>query len=180
MSVRLDARILLVDDDDRLRGRLAVALEDRGYRVFQANCVTAAMAVVPDAPTHAVLDLKMPGGSGLTLIEPLLVALPELRIVVLTGYGSIATTVDAIRLGAVNYLSKPADADMVLAAFVRGDDAPLAEAPEYDPPSLARTEWEHIQRVLDDCGGNITKAAQKLGLHRRTLQRKLQIWPPNR
>ena len=148
--------------------------------MVQANSVTAALATVPQAPTHAILDLKMPGGSGLTLIEPILKALPELRIVVLTGYGSIATTVDAIRLGAVNYLSKPADADMVLAAFARGDDAPLAEAPEYTPPTLARTEWEHIHRVLDDCGGNVTKAAQKLGLHRRTLQRKLQMWPPNR
>jgi two-component system response regulator RegA len=171
---------MLVDDDDRLRGRLAIALEDRAFRVIQADSVAAALALVSSAPTHAVLDLKMPGGSGLTLIEPLLKALPELRIVVLTGYGSIATTVDAIRLGAVNYLAKPADADMVLAAFVRGDDAPLALAPEYEPPSLARAEWEHIQRVLDDCGGNITKAAQKLGLHRRTLQRKLQTWPPNR
>lgn len=180
MSLPSHAVILLVDDDDRLRERLARALEDRGYSVLQANGIAAALAQIPSAPTHAVLDLKMPGGSGLTLIEPLIKALPELRIVVLTGYGSIATTVDAIRLGAVNYLSKPADADMVLAAFARGDAAPLDEAPEYDPPSLARAEWEHIHRVLDDCGGNITKAAQKLGLHRRTLQRKLQIWPPNR
>ena len=178
MSLAQTARILLVDDDNRLRERLAVALQDRGYDVLQAHNVTAALGQVGNAPTHAVVDLKMPGGSGLTLLEPLLEALPALQIVVLTGYGSIATTVHAMRLGAVNYLSKPADADMVLAAFVQPD--PLAETPEHEPPSLARAEWEHIHRVLEDCGGNVTKAALKLGLHRRTLQRKLQIWPPNK
>ena len=168
---------LLVDDDDRLRPRLARALEDRGYTVIQASGGEEALAVV-QVPTHALLDLRMPGRSGLELVEPLLERFPALRIVILTGYGSIPTAVDAIRLGAVNYLAKPADVDMVLAAFAQGEQAPMAPPQDYAPPSLARAEWEHIQRVMEDCGGNVTQAAKKLGLHRRTLQRKLQTWPP--
>lgn len=180
MSLPTDAHLLLVDDDERLRERLARALRDRGYTVSTADSAEAALAPRSERPTHAVVDLRMPGMGGLELTQALVQRDPDLRVVVLTGYGSIATAVDAIRLGAVNYLTKPADADMVLAAFVRGEDEPLAEAPEYEAPSLARAEWEHIQRVLDDCGGNITRAAKTLGLHRRTLQRKLQTWPPKR
>ena len=120
----------------------------------------------------------MPGRSGLEVVRDLVALDPHLEVVMLTGYGSIPTAVDAVKLGAVEYLQKPADADMILAAFDRG---PLEEAShDYEPPSLARSEWEHIQRVLTDCGNNISKAARKLGLHRRTLQRKLGKYPPRR
>jgi two-component system response regulator RegA len=170
---------LLVDDDERLRERLAQAFADRGLRVLTAaDPVSARQLAERERPLRAVVDLRMPGGSGLHLVEELLGILPELEIVVLTGYGSIATAVDAIRLGAVNYLTKPADADMVLAAFVRGAGPPLRAAPDYEPPTLARAEWELINRVLDDCGGNVSMAARKLGMHRRTLQRKLAVLPP--
>jgi two-component system response regulator RegA len=171
--------LLLVDDDERLRVRLARALEERGLTVVTAHDPESALAVAAVArPTRALVDLRMPGGSGLQLVEALRARFDGIEVVVLTGYGSIATAVDAIRLGAANYLTKPADADMVLAAFARGAGAPLDTAPEYEPPTLARAEWEHINRVLDDCGGNVSHAARKLGMHRRTLQRKLATRPP--
>lgn len=175
------SRILLVDDDERLRERLGRALRDRGYSVRTAPGPAEALALQAEEPAAlAVIDLRMPGGSGLELLGNLLETDPRLRVVVLTGYGSIATAVEAVRLGAVSYLQKPADADMVLAAFERAAADPGTEAPDYEPPSLARAEWEHIQRVLEDCGGNVSKAARKLGLHRRTLQRKLQKYPPRK
>ncbi len=171
---------LVVDDDDRLRERLARALVDRGYRALTADGPEAALALAEsDSPSHAILDLRMPGGSGLDLIPALLVRLPTLKIVMLTGYGSIATAVESMRLGAVNFLGKPADADMILAAFGSGEPGPH-ETADYEPPSLARAEWELINRVLEDCEGNISVAARKLGLHRRTLQRKLQKYPPRK
>ena len=176
-------RILVVDDDHRLRPRLVRAFASRGLDAWAADGPSEALAVVKahlDTPFDAaVVDLRMPGGSGLTLIPELLALLPHLRIVLLTGYGSISTAVDAVRLGAVDVLLKPADADMILAAFDRPTGDQRVETDDYEPPSLARAEWEHIQRVLDDCGGNISLAARKLGLHRRTLQRKLQKLPPN-
>jgi two-component system response regulator RegA len=173
------AVFLVVDDDDRLRPRLAVALEDRGYVVHQAGSTEEALPLLDAvAPEFAVLDLKMPGADGLTLLENLLDRHPDAAALVLTGYGSIATAVDAVKLGAVAYLQKPADADMVVAAIARGAADARSEAPAYEPPSLARAEWEHINRVLEDCQGNVSKAARKLGLHRRTLQRKLQKYPP--
>ena len=118
----------------------------------------------------------MPGKSGLELVKALLEMDPHTKIVVLTGYGSIATAIGAVRLGATHYLSKPADADDIVAAFARGDAPPLAPTDvDYQAPSLARAEWEHINRVLSDCGGNISEAARRLGIHRRSLQRKLQV-----
>ena len=174
--------LLLVDDDERFAGRLARAVRDRGLRVQVAHSHAGALAIAKEAPVAwAVVDLKLPDRTGLQLIHDLLALWPDARIVMLTGYGSITTAVDAGRLGAVHYLAKPTDADMVLAAFGRSD--PLAGArpqDDYAPPSLARTEWEHIQRVLSDCGGNISEAARRLGLHRRTLQRKLDKHPPGR
>ena len=173
-------RYLLVDDNAVFRGRLASALEARGATVAQAGDYEEALAALAQAsPDRAVVDLRMPGESGLALIRAITERSPETRVLMLTGYGSIATAVDAVRMGAVNYLSKPADADMILAAFERGA-APALEAPEveYEAPSLARAEWEHINRVLTDCDGNISRAARILGLHRRTLQRKLQKYPP--
>jgi two-component system, response regulator RegA len=176
-----DARVLVVDDDDRLRDRLVRALQGRGYGAAGAPGGAEALELLSTLrPTHAIVDLRMPQTNGLELIAALREREAELKIVMLTGYSSIATAVDAVRLGAVNYLSKPADVDMILAAFVRGDEAPLTDTAEYEPPSLARAEWEHINRVLDDCGGNISKAARLLGLHRRSLQRKLQKYPPRK
>jgi two-component system response regulator RegA len=130
-----------------------------------------------------VVDLKMPGGTGLELVKALHEIDPATKIVVLTGYGSIATAIDAIRLGATYYLSKPADADDIVAAFARGEAPPLAPRLGHrlqGAPSLARAEWEHINRVLSDCAGNISEAARRLGIHRRSLQRKLQKYPPNK
>jgi two-component system response regulator RegA len=128
----------------------------------------------------AVVDLRLPRKNGLELVRDLLEIEPTIRVVMLTGYGSIDTAVDATRLGAVNFIQKPADADDILAAFDRGEKPPLSESDiDYDAPSLARVEWEHINRVLADCGGNISEAARRLGIHRRTLQRKLNAKPPS-
>jgi two-component system response regulator RegA len=159
---------------------MARALGRRGYAVTEAaNLAEAVALAAEESPEYAVVDLKMPGGSGLELLERLLEIDATTRVIMLTGYGSIASTVDAMRLGAVNYLSKPADADDVVAAFAKASQTPLEGSPvEYQAPSLARTEWEHIQRVLSDCGGNISETARRLGIHRRTLQRKLQTTPP--
>ncbi len=174
--------LLLVDDDATLRERLARAFRERGYDVTTASDYEEALASAHrDSPEFAVVDLRMPGRSGLELVRDLLAVDGATQIVVLTGYGSIATAVDAIRLGAINYLAKPADAEDILAAFAPGAREPSLPAPEsLQTPSLARAEWEHIQRVLTDCGNNISEAARKLGIHRRSLQRKLQKYPPAR
>jgi two-component system response regulator RegA len=174
--------ILIVDDDEVYRTRLARAFVDRGYDVKTAHDFDSALAIArDDSPEFAVLDLKMPGKSGLELVQALREIDPATKSVVLTGYGSIATAIDAVRLGATYYLSKPADADDIVAAFARGEAPPLAvPETEYRAPSLARAEWEHINRVLSDCGGNISEAARRLGIHRRSLQRKLQKYPPNK
>ncbi len=175
--------ILLVDDDEVFRKRLARAFEDRGYDVrVAADYDQALLAARQDSPELAVVDLRMPGRSGLELVKALRTIDGATKVVVLTGYGSIATAVDAVRLGAANYLAKPADADDILAAFHRAEAPPLEPPdPSYaEAPSLARAEWEHINRVLSDCGGNISEAARRLGIHRRSLQRKLQKYPPNK
>lgn len=173
------AKILLVDDEEHFRDRLARALIRRGHQVLAAGDYAGAMAVLADEnPELAVVDLRMPGPSGLELVKAALALRPQLKIVVLTGYGSIATATEAIRLGAINYLPKPADAEEILAAFVLKADEPSEEEEDFSTPSLARAEWEHINRVLTDCGGNISEAAKRLQLHRRTLQRKLSKFPP--
>jgi two-component system, response regulator RegA len=171
--------VLVVDDDDLLRQQLARALERRGLEVrVAAGVLEAKQLIEAESPELAVVDLKMPDGSGLRLVELMHQVDPSTKVVVLTGYGSIATAIDAVRLGATYFLQKPADADEILNAFTRGE-APL-QIPEEVPkaPSLARAEWEHINRVLHDCGGNVSEAARRLGLHRRSLQRKLQKFPP--
>jgi two-component system response regulator RegA len=169
--------MLLVDDDEVLRERLARAFRGRGYEVVTApGCDEALTAARAETPELAVVDLRMPGRSGLDLVRELRALDPATKIVVLTGYGSIATAVEAMRLGATHYLPKPADADDILTAFGRAGGS--ATAIPADPPSLARAEWEHINRVLTDCGGNVSAAARRLGLHRRSLQRKLQKYPP--
>jgi two-component system response regulator RegA len=176
-----DARpsLLVVDDDQVFRDRLCRALAERGYDVRTAADYDQAMAAaIADSPELALIDLRMPGRSGLELVQDLLAIDSATRVVVLTGYGSIATAVQAMRLGAVHYLPKPADADEILAAFARAGGSAESTAIEYEAPSLARAEWEHIHRVLGDCGGNISEAARRLGIHRRSLQRKLQKTPP--
>jgi two-component system response regulator RegA len=171
--------LLLVEDDETLRRRLARAFRDRGLLVTEAGSAeTAIEAARSDSPELAVVDLRLPGASGLDLVRELLALDPATAVVVLTGYGSIATALEAMRLGARHYLTKPADADQVLAAF---DGQPATGgAPPHDVPSLARVEWEHIQRVLQDCNGNVSLAARLLGLHRRSLQRKLLKHPTSR
>lgn len=166
--------LLVVDDDAAFRDRLVKALCARGVKARGASTAEQAMQMSrADPPEAALLDMRMPGRSGVDLIPDLLALAPGMRIVVLTGYGSIATAVEAVRRGAINYLTKPLDADQILAAF-KSQDAPAAET----TPSLARVEWEHIQRILADCDGNISHAARRLGLHRRSLQRKLGKLPP--
>lgn len=172
--------LLIVDDDRVFRERLARAFRDRGFDVRTAGGAEEAMTLARDDPPElALVDLRMPGRTGLELLRELLALDPTTKVVMLTGWGSIATAVEAVRLGATNYLAKPADADDVLAAFARGDAPPLEPLPAtYEAPSLARAEWEHINRVLSDCGGNISEAARRLRIHRRSLQRKLQKYPP--
>ena len=174
--------ILVVDDDDVFRERLARALGDRGYEVRTAASAADALAsATADSPEMAVVDLRMPGESGLALVRDLKEIDGSTKVVVLTGYGSIATATDAMRLGATHYLPKPADADEVIAAFTKDEVPPLvALETGTSAPSLARAEWEHINRVLADAGGNISEAARRLGIHRRSLQRKLQKYPPRK
>jgi len=163
--------ILVVDDDEVLRNRLEKSFVRRGWEVFTAEGYEKAIQHASDHhPTRAVLDLKMPGRSGLKVLDGVLAASPKTRCVILTGYGSITNAVEAVKLGAVGYVTKPADADQVLAAFNEGP----SPTPEFPPPSLAEVQWEHIQRVLADSGGNISEAARRLDIPRRTLQRKLK------
>ena len=168
--------VLVVDDDEVFRTRLGQAFRDRGFDVRTARDATEAIrSARQDSPEFAVVDLRMPDGSGLEVVRELHGIDPASVIVMLTGYGSIATAVEAVRLGAVHYLSKPVDIDQILSAFEGKSAASAASV-----PSLARVEWEHIQRVLRDCDGNISQAARLLGLHRRSLQRKLSKDPVRR
>ncbi len=165
--------LLLVDDDVTFCHVLSQALTARGFEVRVAHNVAAGQAAAElSPPEYAVIDLKMPGPSGLDLVQKLKSLDAQTRIIVLTGYASVATAIEAIKLGAVHYLTKPADADEVVAAFQReaGDAGVLVEA---RPISVGRVGWEHIQKVLMECQGNISETARRLGMHRRTLQRKL-------
>lgn len=174
-------RILVVDDDDAYRKRLCRALRDRGFEVEDARGVVEAVLRLQDfRPERAILDLRLGDGSGVDLVSRLLEIDPAIRCLVLTGYGSIATAVEAVRRGAIDYLTKPLDADEILLAFeTRAAGSDALASPNVSVPSLQRVEWEHLQRVLTDCGGNISEAARQLGMHRRTLQRKLATRPPD-
>ncbi len=172
--------ILIVEDDEVLGDRLAAAFASRGFDVRLARSTAAAETLVAeDPPELAVLDLRVGQDSGLSLIPLLKQSDAATKIVVLTGYGSIATAVEAVKRGATQYLTKPADADEILAAFGEGTGATDSVA-GLQSMSLDRVEWEHINRVLLDCGGNVSEAARTLGLHRRTLQRKLAKYPAAR
>ena len=169
--------ILLVDDDEVFRERLARALRERGYDVATAADHDGAVAAARERkPDFAIVNLRMPGLSGLALIGPLHAISPGARIVVLTGYGSITSAVEALRAGAHDYLSKPVDADQIIGALT-GEAARPAEA-TAPSPTLARAEWEHIQRILADTHNNISETARRLGITRRTLQLKLKKYPP--
>ncbi|MFI5184066.1 MAG: response regulator transcription factor [Vicinamibacteria bacterium] len=176
--MELARSVLVVEDDEVLRGRLARAFRERGYEAREAKDVADALDQARDeTPEYVVVDLRMPGASGLEVVREIKALDPATVVVVLTGYGSIATAVEAVRLGAAHYLTKPADVDDIVAAFGRADGPEAVSAVEPTVPSLARVEWEHINRVLTDCGGNVSKAARLLGIHRRSLQRKLTKYP---
>jgi two-component system response regulator RegA len=174
---RLQPTLLVVEDDDVFCTVLVQALGRHGYDVRGVGSGTAALdAARAESPEMAVVDLRLPDMSGLDVVRELKAIDAATAIVVLTGYGSIATALEAIRLGAVHYLTKPTDADRILEAFAHGLDARPRDL-AVDTPSLARVEWEHIQRVLADCGGNVSEAARALSMHRRSLQRKLAKHP---
>jgi two-component system response regulator RegA len=172
--------LLLVDDDVTFVRVLARALGSRGFEVITATNFDEARALTRrHHPRYCVLDLKLGEENGLRLIPELHTLVPDMRVLLLTGYASIATAVEAIKRGAHDYLAKPVDADAVVRALLDGDSADADEPPEAPeaPLALRRLEWEHIQRVLTECDGNISETARRLGMHRRTLQRKLSKHP---
>jgi len=174
------SKLLLTDDNENFCWALGRALTQRGFEVRVAHSVPEAFTILEEwTPDYAVVDLRMPGPSGLSLIPRLCEVAPDARIVVLTGYASVATAVEAIKLGATHYLMKPVDADAIEEAFRRteGDDS---VHPTEQELSVDRLEWEHIQRVFTDNGRNISATARALGMHRRTLQRKLGKHPVRR
>ncbi len=166
-----DRSLLLLDDDQALRTRLGRALESRGFQVVTAGSVAEATDVLrTQQPAFAVLDMRLDDGNGLKIVEAIREKREDSRIVMLTGYGAIATAVAAVKAGAVDYLSKPADADDVVKALLATGDAP---EPPDNPMSADRVRWEHIQRVYELCDHNVSETARRLGMHRRTLQRIL-------
>jgi two-component system response regulator RegA len=176
--------IMIVDDDEVFRVRLCRAFEDRGWDAHACADGSAALrAAEMSPPDLALIDLRLAGMNGLDIVKELRDRDLAGSIIMLTGYGSIATAITATKLGADHYLNKPSDADQILEAYWKIQAAD-AERPDVEPgaispvSSLARVEWEHIQRVLADCDGNISQAAKLLGLHRRSLQRKLSKYPP--
>lgn len=174
--------VLVVDDEDSLRERILRAFRDRGHEARGAATAEAALALAQaDSPEWAIVDLRLPDGHGLALVRALHALDPTTRIVVYTGYGSIPTALEALRAGAVHYLTKPAAFAELLAAFDLAEPGRAAAADlPLDVPSLDRVEWEHIERVLASCQGNITQAAALLGIHRRSLQRKMSRHPARR
>ncbi|MDZ4791966.1 MAG: ActR/PrrA/RegA family redox response regulator transcription factor [Hyphomicrobiales bacterium] len=167
-----DRTILIVDDDKAFSTRLGRAMETRGFEVRIVQSVRDAKAAIKTAPpAFAVVDLRLDDGSGLDAIALLKELRPDARAIILTGYGNIVTAVNAVKLGAADYLAKPADADDILAALLARDDQRVA--PPENPMSADRVRWEHIQRVYELCGRNVSETARRLNMHRRTLQRIL-------
>ncbi|MBB4066909.1 ActR/PrrA/RegA family redox response regulator transcription factor [Gellertiella hungarica] len=167
-----DPSLLIVDDDGPFLRRLARAMETRGFRVDIAESVAEGVAKAKASPPkYAVVDLRLGDGNGLDVIESIRQKREDTHIIVLTGYGNIATAVTAVKLGAIDYLAKPADADDVYAALIR-QPGERAEVPE-NPMSADRVRWEHIQRVYEMCERNVSETARRLNMHRRTLQRIL-------
>lgn len=178
MDQPTDTRTLLVvDDDEAFRTRLVRALISRGFAASGAADYEEAVASARrETPEFALVDLRLPGKSGLELVRDLKALDPTTMVIILTGYGSIATAVQGVQLGAAGYLTKPVDADQIVAAF-ENPSTSRAEPIAAVAQPLARVEWEHIQRVLADCGGNVSQAARLLAIHRRSLQRKLSKYP---
>jgi two-component system response regulator RegA len=173
-----DRTLLLLDDDGALRGRLGRALEARGFKTIQVETVSdALLAVAASPPAFAVLDMRLEDGSGLAVVDMLRQQRPDARIIMLTGYGNIATAVAAVKAGAVDYLAKPADADDVVNALLAADTGAAPPPPE-NPMSADRVRWEHIQRIYELCGHNVSETARRLNMHRRTLQRILSKRAP--
>jgi two-component system response regulator RegA len=173
---------LVVDDDEVFRSRVCRALSQRKWEAEASPDGEGALKFARDrSPDLVLVDLRMPGMSGLDVIQELRAIDSSMTIIVLTGYGSIPTAISAMKKGADHYLSKPADADQILAVYdtLRSAPGDAPGAPET-VPTLARVEWEHMQRVIADCDGNISQAARLLGIHRRSLQRKLTKYPPPR
>jgi two-component system, response regulator RegA len=171
-SISGDASLLLVDDDKPFLTRLARAMEMRGFQVETAESVEEAVAKVRlRAPAYAVVDMRLGDGNGLDVVAAIREKRVDARTVILTGYGNIATAVTAVKLGAVDYLSKPADADDIFAALTRTTGQ--RTAPPENPMSADRVRWEHIQRVYEMCERNVSETARRLNMHRRTLQRIL-------
>ena len=169
--------LLIVDDDAPLRGRLVRAMERHGFAIHDAGGVAEAKALLKEHDfTHAVLDMKLEDGNGLDIVPLIHGKNPDCRIVMLTGFGNIATAVAAVKAGAVDYLPKPADPDAILAALLQQGDA--MPPPPEDPMSADRVRWEHIQRVYEQCDRNVSETARRLKLHRRTLQRILAKYAP--
>jgi len=167
-----DRSLLILDDDGPLRTRLGRAMESRGFNpvVLAATLAEAVEAVKTAPPAYAVLDMRLEDGSGLSVVETIQGARPDARVIMLTGYGNIASAVQAVKAGAIDYLPKPADADDVVRALLARDDTP---SPPDNPMSADRVRWEHIQRVYELCGHNVSETARRLNMHRRTLQRIL-------
>ncbi|RVU36910.1 response regulator transcription factor [Hwanghaeella grinnelliae] len=173
-----DKTLLIVDDDRPLRTRLVRAMEQHGFLVRDAEGVVEAMTMIADRPpAYALVDLRLEDGNGMSVVEALAEARPDARIVMLTGYGNIANAVTAIKAGAVDYLPKPADADQIVRALLNSAEEALPPPPE-DPMSADRVRWEHIQRVYEQCGRNVSETARRLKMHRRTLQRILNKHAP--
>lgn len=168
-------KIALIDDDEVFRETLARSLRRRDHEVIAIDGQQAGEECRNFQPEAILLDLKMPRQTGLTLIPRLKEVVPGARIVMLTGYGSISTAMEAVKLGCSDYLMKPVDSDQIEAALEG-----RAKPPKVDVPTLDRVEWEHLQRILADCGNNISQAARLLGIDRRSLQRKLAKYPPPR
>ncbi|MDJ0640761.1 MAG: ActR/PrrA/RegA family redox response regulator transcription factor [Paracoccaceae bacterium] len=167
-----DASLLIVDDDEPFLKRLARAMEKRGFEVETAGSVAAGTAIATArTPAYAVVDLRLEDGNGLDVVERIRERRADARVVVLTGYGAIATAVAAVKIGATDYLSKPADANDVTAALLASDDE--MPPPPENPMSADRVRWEHIQRVYELCDRNVSETARRLNMHRRTLQRIL-------
>lgn len=171
-EIGIDKTLLLVDDDEPFLRRLTKAMEKRGFKVESAGSVAAGRAIATARPpAYAVVDLRLTDGNGLDVVEVLHEKRPDCRVVVLTGYGAIATAVAAVKIGATDYLSKPADAsDIMNALLASSDDLP---PPPENPMSADRVRWEHIQRVYELCDRNVSETARRLNMHRRTLQRIL-------
>ena len=172
-----DKSLLIVDDDDPLRGRLSRAMEKKGFSVKEAKSVAESLELVKKSPTNfAVIDLRLEDGSGLDVVKELLKAKKDSRIVMLTGYGNLPTAVAAVKAGAIDYIAKPVDADDVEAALLASPES-KAKPPE-NPMSADRVKWEHIHRVFELCNRNVSETARRLKMHRRTLQRILSKRSP--